>query len=80
MFDLPEPLGPTTTVMPLGNSNLVRSAKLLKPLSSSALSMVELQESRRVGARLGGAEKMVADHTKLVASPGEQSGTKIAEK
>jgi hypothetical protein len=42
--------------------------------------MVELQESRRVGARLGGAEKMVADHTKLVASPGEQSGTKIAEK
>ena len=41
MFDLPEPLGPTTTVMPRGNSNRVRSAKLLKPTSSRALSMVK---------------------------------------
>ena len=39
MFDLPEPFGPTTTVMPGGNSNRVRSAKLLKPTSSRALSM-----------------------------------------
>src|SRR5688500_13186010 len=39
-FDLPEPLGPTTTVMPAGNSNRVRSAKLLKPLSSRAVSMM----------------------------------------
>src|ERR687895_218664 len=38
-LDLPEPLGPTTTVMPGGNSNRVRSAKLLKPFSSSALSI-----------------------------------------
>ena len=39
MFDLPEPLGPTTTVMPAGNSKRVLSAKLLKPKSSRALSM-----------------------------------------
>ncbi len=35
-FDLPEPFGPTTTQMPRGNSNRVRSAKLLKPESSRA--------------------------------------------
>ena len=39
MFDFPDPLGPTTTVIPGGNSNRVLSAKLLKPLSSSALSI-----------------------------------------
>ncbi len=39
MFDLPEPLGPTTTVIPAGKSNRVASAKLLNPLSSSALSI-----------------------------------------
>src|SRR6056297_37193 len=39
MFDFPEPLGPTMTVIPSGNSNRVRSAKLLKPASSSALSI-----------------------------------------
>ena len=38
-FDLPEPLGPTTTVMPGGNSKRVLSAKLLKPKISSDLSM-----------------------------------------
>ncbi len=38
-FDLPEPFGPTTTVIPAGNSNRVLSAKLLKPTNSSALSM-----------------------------------------
>ncbi len=31
MLLLPEPLGPTTTVMPGGKSNRVLSAKLLKP-------------------------------------------------
>src|SRR5271165_5485165 len=40
-FDLPDPLGPTTTVIPGGNSNRVLSAKLLKPASSSALSMAK---------------------------------------
>src|SRR3954447_20268819 len=40
-FDLPDPLGPTTTQIPLGKSNRVRSAKLLKPESSRALSMGE---------------------------------------
>ncbi len=39
MFDLPDPFGPTITVMPRGNSSRVLSAKLLKPTSSSALSM-----------------------------------------
>ena len=44
-FDLPEPFGPTTTEMPRGNSNRVRSAKLLKPASSRALSMSRCQVS-----------------------------------
>ena len=39
MLDLPEPLGPTMTVMPGGNSKRVLSAKLLKPINSRALSM-----------------------------------------
>src|SRR3954451_8810570 len=43
-FDLPEPLGPTTTEMPLGNSSRVLSAKLLKPKSSKALSMKEISD------------------------------------
>ena len=40
-FDFPDPLGPTTTVIPGGNSNRVLSAKLLKPASSSALSITK---------------------------------------
>jgi len=36
---LPLPLGPTTPVTPGPKSNRVRSAKLLKPISSSDLSM-----------------------------------------
>ncbi len=48
MFDLPDPFGPTTTVMPLGNSSRVLSAKLLKPTSSSALSMGGFYKGRRV--------------------------------
>ena len=39
MLDLPEPLGPTMTVIPSGNSKRVFSAKLLKPLISRALSI-----------------------------------------
>ena len=39
-FDLPDPFGPTTTVMPSGNSNRVRSAKLLNPKSSRAFSVI----------------------------------------
>ena len=48
MFDLPEPFGPTTTVIPWGNSNRVLSAKLLKPTSSSALSMGRMRLRFRV--------------------------------
>ena len=47
MFDLPDPLGPTITVIPGGNSNRVLSAKLLKPTSSSALSMNEASQPGR---------------------------------
>ena len=35
MLDLPEPLGPTTTVTPGSNSRVAVSAKDLKPLSVS---------------------------------------------
>ena len=35
MFDLPEPLGPTTTVIPGSRSSVVDSAKDLKPFSVS---------------------------------------------
>ena len=45
MLDLPEPLGPTTTVTPAGNSNRVLSAKLLKPANSSAFNMRSLGSS-----------------------------------
>src|SRR6187549_3013982 len=37
MFDLPEPLGPTTAVMPGRNSKTVRVAKVLKPWISRRL-------------------------------------------
>src|SRR5947209_1523164 len=40
---LPLPLGPTMAVIPAGKSNCVLSAKLLKPTSSSRLSMKLLQ-------------------------------------
>ncbi len=43
---LPEPLGPTMAVMPGGKSKRVLSAKLLKPTSSSALSMAGFDELR----------------------------------
>src|SRR5262245_59635831 len=48
IFDLPDPFGPPTTLMPGGNSIRVLSAKLLKPNSSRALSMrgVESFQSR----------------------------------
>ena len=36
MFDLPDPLGPTTAVMPGSSVSALRSAKDLKPLSSRA--------------------------------------------
>src|SRR5207253_7576142 len=39
MLLLPEPLGPTTAVRPSLKSKVVLSAKLLKPTSSSRLSM-----------------------------------------
>ena len=37
MFDLPQPLGPTTAVMPRGKVSVVRSLKDLNPISSSCL-------------------------------------------
>ena len=37
MFDLPQPLGPTTAVMPRGKVSVVRSLKDLNPTSSSCL-------------------------------------------
>ena len=52
-LDLPDPFGPTTIDTPRGNSNRVRSAKLLKPESSRALSMGESRvEGRDVEIRI----------------------------
>ena len=42
MLDLPEPLGPTTAVIPGSKANTVRMAKLLNPCRSS-------RESRGIG-------------------------------
>ena len=53
MFDLPDPLGPTTTVTPGGNSNRVLSAKLLKPLNSRALSIEGHRYDEKEKAVLG---------------------------
>src|SRR5580704_17597419 len=39
MLDLPEPLGPTIAVTPSPKSNVVLSAKLLKPINSRRFSM-----------------------------------------
>src|SRR6516164_7380320 len=39
-LDLPEPLGPTTTLTPGPNSSRVRSGNDLKPLSVSELSLM----------------------------------------
>src|SRR4051812_17855347 len=51
-FDLPDPLGPTTQVMPAANSKRVRSAKLLKPTSSSALSMTTGSSEERMAVQV----------------------------
>src|SRR5690606_1441885 len=62
-FDLPEPLGPTTTVMPGGNSKRVLSAKLLKPMSSRALSIggqQRVEDDGRCGAVRGAARQRPA--------------------
>src|ERR1700676_2444694 len=66
-FDLPEPFGPTTTVIPAGNSNRVLSAKLLKPTSSSAFNMGS--GLRELVQRSGKAEgrRMKAEETHLSA-------------
>src|SRR5438874_831386 len=51
----PEPFGPTIAVMPGGNVNHVRSAKLLNPTSSSLLSIRRPHQGwvRRVPGYLG---------------------------
>src|ERR671939_1340343 len=42
-FDLPEPLGPTTQVMPGSSRNVVADAKDLKPLSVKLLRCTDLR-------------------------------------
>ena len=46
MFDLPDPLGPTTTLTPDENSSRVRSANDLNPLSVRCLSFTVLEDTR----------------------------------
>src|SRR6185312_3270435 len=43
MFDLPEPYGPMTAVIPLSKTNEVGVAKLLNPCISSRLSRVAIR-------------------------------------
>src|SRR5882724_611738 len=45
IFDFPDPFGPTMAVMPPPKSKTVLSAKLLKPTSSSRLSMLSSPRS-----------------------------------
>src|SRR5919112_2315912 len=55
MFDLPEPLGPTTTETPGAKSSRVRSGKDLKPLRVIDLRCIRSSSpSRRLQRRLGG--------------------------
>ena len=68
MLDFPEPLGPTTTVMPGGNSNRVRSAKLLKPRISRALSIIRMD--RQVCGVIRGGDGRPAFPEKRAASRG----------
>src|SRR6185437_2631826 len=56
-FDLPEPLGPTTAVMPDSNSTVVGSAKVLNPNRRSALRRIAFPQGRKRlqrGVLLGG--------------------------
>src|SRR5437870_6970321 len=48
MFDLPEPFGPTTAVMPGRNSKTVRVAKVLKPWISRRLRYTALYDLVRM--------------------------------
>src|SRR5262249_38809287 len=51
MLLLPEPLGPTMPVLPAAKSNVVLSAKDLKPVSSSRLSILATRNNGNRGAR-----------------------------
>src|SRR5665213_2364724 len=53
MFDLPEPLGPTTTVMPGSNSNVVVSANDLKPFRVRDLRNTAVADLTGVEAPIG---------------------------
>src|ERR1700682_5317050 len=53
-FDLPEPFGPTTAVVPSMNSSVVASAKVLKPKTLSDFRRIELVWRSGVG-RAGGS-------------------------
>src|SRR5215217_1534630 len=52
MFDLPEPFGPTTAVMPGRNSKTVRVAKVLKPWISRRLRYTALYDLVRMNERI----------------------------
>ena len=58
MFDLPDPLGPTITLMPVVNSSLVLSAKDLKP--------------RMVSDRRNIGRSMLTTRRQLIAEAGQE--------
>src|SRR5680860_411905 len=62
-FDLPEPLGPTTTVMPGSKSSTALSAKDLKPLMTSDFRYT-------VGGSLVAGGEQIRDHAHLARSWG----------
>src|SRR6266511_3164875 len=73
-LDLPEPLGPTTEVMPGSSFNVVADAKDLKPLTVKLLRCTDLQGSGCT-AVLGGEYLGVGTHPRSNAHPGESRCT-----
>ena len=69
MFDLPEPLGPTTTLTPGPNSSRVRSGNDLKPFSVIDFRYTATPSFQRLQRRLGGLLLGV-----LLAAPGTAPG------
>src|SRR3989440_1560403 len=68
MFDLPEPLGPTTTLTPAPKSSCVRSGKDLKPFSVSDFRRTALGLQRLHG----GARRLLLGQLLAATAPGAE--------
>ena len=61
MFDLPQPLGPTTAPILVGKKTVVGSTKDLKPASLMHLSRIEECHSLAIGERVTVTGRIIAE-------------------